>query len=311
VSQLNRIVCPVDFSDCSRHAFDHAVAIARWYEAELAVLHVFTDRQPVDMIPTLAGPSLRTPVRPGLGRQQEVAREVHRFVKGSDIEGVDVEEMVQEAPDIATEILARGAVRKADLLVLGSHGRSGVQRILLGSVTERVLRTSEIPTLVIPARADHVSFGHAAPFKRILCPIDFSSSALDALSLAMALAEEGDADLTILHVVDTPPELVDAAMVSGAAVADICAKAEASCRRRMESLVPESVRSYCTVDGVVANGRPSTEILRLAHEGRADLIVMGVHDRGAIDLMVFGSKTHEVIRSSQCPVLTVRGSSRP
>ena len=148
--QLNRILCPIDFSDCSKRALDHAVAIARWYEAELSVLHVFADRPSIDMLPTPVIQPLRPPVQASLERTQEVARDLHGFIRTVTIEGVDVEEAVQEAPDVAAEILVQARVRKADLLVLGSHGRSGVKRLLLGSVTERVLRTSETPTMVVP-----------------------------------------------------------------------------------------------------------------------------------------------------------------
>ena len=311
MTQLNRIVCAIDFSECSRHALDHAVAIARWYESELTVLHVFTDREPVNIIPTLAGARLRTPVRPSLGRRQEVARDLHRFVVQSDVKGLDLEEIVQEAPDVAVEILAQGAVRKADLLVLGSHGRSGMKRLLLGSITEQILRTSEIPMMVVPFRTDHVGFGTAAPFKHIVCPVDFSSSSLEALEYALSLAEEGDADLTILHVIDMPPEFVEAVMHTQAPPAKIRSKVAASYEQRLLALVPDAVRASCEVDTVMADGRPSSEILRVAGDRRADLIVMGVQGRGAIDLLWFGSKTNEVIRSGQCPVLTVRGSAKP
>lgn len=262
------------------------------------------------MIPALAGRSLGPAVRPSLDRRQQVARELHHFVERADVKGLDVEEVMQEAPDVADEILVQGGVRKADLLVVGSHGRSGLQRLLLGSITETVLRSSEIPTLVVPPSADHVGFGRAAPFKRIVCPVDFSESALDALGVAMLLAEEGDADLTILHVIDMPPEVVEAATFSEAPLAEIRAKVGASCARRLAALVPASVRTYCTVDTMVVDGRPSSEILRVADERHADLIVMGVHGRGALDLMLFGSKTNAVIRSGARPVLTVRGSAK-
>ena len=309
MTQLNRIVCAVDFSECSRLALDHAVAIARWYEAELTVLHVFTERVPADVIPALGIRPMRPLVQPGTERRQAVAGELRRFVKPSDVAGLDLEEVAQEAPDAVPEILAQAAVRNADLLVLGSHGRSGMQRLLLGSVAEKVLRTSEIPTLIVPAHAAHVGFGHAAPFKHILCPTDFSPSSLDALATAMTLAEEGDADLTVLHVVDTPPEFVDAVMSTRLPLPVIRANIEASCQKRLQTLVPESVRTYCTVQTVVAEGRPAREILRVAAEQHADLIVMGVHGRGGIDLLLFGSKTHEVIRTGQRPVLTIRGSA--
>ena len=75
----------------------------------------------------------------------------------------------------------------------------------------------------------------------------------------------------------------------------------------MRELIPNSARAYCEVETVVCEGRTSREILRFAADQKSDLIVMGVHGRGAVDLMVFGSNTHRVIQSATCPVLTMRG----
>ena len=103
--------------------------------------------------------------------------------------------------------------------------------------------------------------------------------------------------LTIVHVIDISPELREAAEEAGFPIAQVRINTEASCRLRLEALVPDSVRVYSAVDTVVAEGKPATEILRLADERHADLIVMGVHGRGAADLLLFGSKTHEVVRA--------------
>jgi nucleotide-binding universal stress UspA family protein len=306
VIQLNRIACAVDFSDSSRHALDYALAVARWYEAELTVVHVFDDRPPVDVIPTTVSRFRHAPVQASRERQRQVLRDLGHFVRAADVKGVDVDEVVEEAPDIAAEILVQATVRKADLLVVGSHGQSGIRRFLLGSVAERVLRTSDTPTLVVPPRTDRVVSGQAAPFKRILCPIDFSPGSLNALAYAMALAEEADASLMLLHVVEIAPELREAADLAEFPIAQVRVKAEAACRARLDALVPDSVRACCAVDTAVAEGKPSSEIRHQAAAHDADLIVMGVQGRGAIDLMLFGSKTHDVVRAGHCPVLTVR-----
>jgi nucleotide-binding universal stress UspA family protein len=102
---------------------------------------------------------------------------------------------------------------------------------------------------------------------------------------------------------------VEAAMFTQAPLAKIRAKVAASYDERLMTLVPPSVRASCTVETMVADGRAASEILRVADDRRADLIVMGVHGRGAIDLMLFRSTTNEVIRAGQHPVLTVRGSA--
>jgi nucleotide-binding universal stress UspA family protein len=193
----------------------------------------------------------------------------------------------------------------ADLLVIGTHGRSGFERLLLGSVAQKVIHKAGCPTLVVPPRAPDVQAGSPIQFHRMLCAVDFSEPSLDALALAIDMAQEADAQLTLLHVVEFPPLLSEGATrpvpdLSGARDAAVT---EAG--RRLEGLIPEEARTYCSVETAVAEGRPYRELLRHAAERRTDLIVMGVHGRGALDLLVFGSTTHHVIRASACPVLIV------
>jgi nucleotide-binding universal stress UspA family protein len=195
---------------------------------------------------------------------------------------------------------------QADLLVLGTHGRSGFQRLFLGSVTEKVIRKATCPTLVVPPRAADVAPDAPVQFRRILSPVDFSDSSRDALAYAVHMAEEADARLTLLHVIEVPPELREHAMVPDFDVDRIRSAAEADALRRLRDLVPDQARSYCTVETAVVEGKAYREVLRRAADGQSDVIVMGVHGRGAVDLLVFGSTTHHVIRAATCPVLIVR-----
>ena len=111
---------------------------------------------------------------------------------------------VQQAAYIHEEIVAQLEATDADLLVLGTHGRSGFQRLFLGSVTEKVIRKACCPTLVVPPRAPDVAPTAPVQFRRILCPVDFSESSLRAFAHAVNMAEEADAHLTLLHVIETP-----------------------------------------------------------------------------------------------------------
>jgi nucleotide-binding universal stress UspA family protein len=221
---------------------------------------------------------------------------------------VPVECRVQEAGFVHEEILAQVAATHADLLVLGTHGRSGFQRLFLGSVTEKVIRKTTGPTLVVPPRAPDVPAGTPIQFRRILCAVDFSESSLDAVAYAITMAEEADAQLTLLHVVELPLVLNQEPTVVEVDLARIREAAAADARRRLHALIPEQARTFCSVDTAVVEGRAYREILRHATERTVDVIVMGVHGRGALDLLVFGSTTHHVIRASSCPVLIVRRS---
>jgi nucleotide-binding universal stress UspA family protein len=195
---------------------------------------------------------------------------------------------------------------------MGTHGRSGFDRLVLGSVTEKVLRKAECPVLTVPAHAPETVPATPVMFKRVLCSIDFSDSSMHALNYAMSLAQEADARLTVLHVMMydlevEAPEMYETVLADRRlTVADYRSRCEEYCRQRLQTAVPEAVRAYCAVETLLATGKPYREILRVAAEQQADLIVMGVHGRGAANLMAFGSTTQHVVRQATCPVLTLR-----
>ena len=295
--RIAHVLCPVDFSDISRHALDHAAAIARWYEARLTLLYVFSNFPVMDIPPLVLEQPDRERLMAGM---RGMAAGVHGQVP--------VDFRIEQAPYVHEEILAQLGATHADLLVLGTHGRSGFQRLFLGSVTEKVIRQATCPTLVVPPRAPDVPAGTPVQFRRMLCPVDFSVSSLDALAYAINMAQEADAQLTLLHVVELPPVLSEAAMMAAPDLSRVREAAATDARRKLHALIPESAHTYCTVETAVVEGRAYREILRHAAEHQADLIVMGVHGRGALDLLVFGSTTHHVIRASACPVLIVRSA---
>ena len=294
--RIKNVLCPVDFSDISQHALDHAAAIAHWYEATLTLLYVFVTLPTMDLPPLVLEDADRA----------RIESDLRRMAAGVPSD-VSVDVRVEQTESAHREILAQLAATHADLLVLGTHGRSGLQRLFLGSVTEKVIRKATCPTLVVPPRASDVPPDAPVRFRRILCPIDFAESSLSALAYALNLAEEADAHLTLLHVIEMPPELREHPLAPNFDVDRIHAAAEADARRRLRDLVPDQARTYCTVETDVVEGRAYRRVLQRAAEEEADLIVMGVHGRGAVDLLVFGSTTHHVIRAAGCPVLIVRG----
>lgn len=298
--RITHVLCPVDFSDISQHALDHAAAIARWYEARLTLLYVFANFPVVDVPPLVLEAPDRERLMGGM-------RGMAAAIKGQ----VPVDFRIEEAPHVHEEILAQLGATHADLLVLGTHGRSGFQRLFLGSVTEKVIRKATCPTLVVPPRAPDVPPGTPVQFRRILCPVDFSVSSLDALAYALNMAQEADARLTLLHVVEFSPVLSEAPLMPAPDLSRVREAAAADARRRLHALIPEFARTYCTVETAVVEGRAYRDILRHATEGQSDLIVMGVHGRGALDVLVFGSTTHYVIRASACPVLIARAAQAP
>jgi nucleotide-binding universal stress UspA family protein len=194
---------------------------------------------------------------------------------------------------------------------MGTHGASGFERLVLGSVAEKVLRRAGCPVLTVPPRMRSAG---AMPFQRILCPIDFSDSSLAGLEWAWSLAQESGALVSLLHVIEWPweeppaPVFEELPADEARQLLAFRRALEDSSRLRLEALVPNDLRDRFSPPALITHGKAHREVLAAA-EGHADLIVMGVHGRNVVDLALFGSTTNQVVRRASCPVLTVRTRS--
>jgi nucleotide-binding universal stress UspA family protein len=296
MTAIKRILCPVDFSDFSRRALVSAVAIARHQNATVTALYVVP---PVQTTYPTIGLAAYVPYVYTVEDLHEFQKRLERFVADVDfpVTAVSVEAVVVD------EILKRAAEMSADLIVMGTHGRTGFDRLVLGSVAERVLVKARCPVLTIPQGAAGVEPSGDAIFRNVLCPIDFSPSSLAALQYAGGLVHAG-ATLQVLHVVERLPawQLVPA-VATGAPDDPLVVMREA--RERLHAVVPAELRRTGRVDDMVTEGDAGDAILKVAADRRADAIVMGAHARHA-GLLGFGSTTHDVLRSAGCPVLSVR-----
>ena len=188
---ITRILCPIDFSMFSERALNYAMRMSAWYGARLQVLHV---------MPPPAVSDLAASCRAMTAKNMEAAVERQR------IAGADVTTEIIESAEPAERIIDYAEAFDADLIVTGSHGRRGVERVLLGSVVEALLHRCARPVLAIPSQLDERRGLQAPRFERIVCGVDFSAPSINAFALALALAEESDSKLTLLHVIDVPPE---------------------------------------------------------------------------------------------------------
>ena len=297
--EFKHVLCPLDLSASSDRSLAHAVAIADWYDARLTILHVVPTFDPVNVRGDLGVP---VQVLNPLSRDQ-VIDEVRRALDCSACAPNAV--VAAEQGDASTVIVDQALATKADLIVMGTQGRRGFRRMLLGSVTETVLRDAACPVLTVPPAANVPA--RAVTFKRILCPIDFSPSALQALGFALDLARQADGRVTLLHVVEWLAEEEPRALAHFN-VPEYQRYLTASAADRLQLLVAEESRMWVEIDNMVVLGRAHREILQAAETTPADLIVMGAQGRGGVGLALFGSTTQQVARSAACPVLTVRGS---
>jgi nucleotide-binding universal stress UspA family protein len=297
---ITRILCPVDLSEFSRDALRHALALAAWYEAQVTVCHVYSLLPPA--LPIVGVPG-DVPVLPPV-HPEEIAEHIRQFCAPSLQESkVPVEIIVREGTP-AKEIVSLAQQLSSDLLVMGTHGRSGFEQLFLGSVTEKVLRTAHAPVMTIPPS---VTEPGPVRYKTILCALDFSEHSTRTLDFALSLAQEADARLILLHVVENRLGEAGLSEMGHLSVSEYDRFLESDAMTRLESSVPEAARLWSKPEPHIRKGRAYREILTLAKDEGVELIVMGVQGKGALTRLVFGSTTHHVIREAGCPVLTIRG----
>jgi nucleotide-binding universal stress UspA family protein len=295
---IKNILCPIDRSPSSLQALGYAIALARWQSARLNLLEVIEEIPPPGVS--------RVPKRDGVPKEARTAleRDLRRVLTARRCSDVKVEISMRKG-NVVQEILAQAKTSRSDLVVVGSHGRGGVQRLVLGSVAEKVLRLATCPVLTVRSGVRLVRRSQS-PFETILCPTDFSAAANKAVAYAKRLAQEADATLILMSAVEWP---FDEAVMSGA-VAELRKRIESNAREALTRLLPRPASNGRRAEAIVAIGKASAAIVKVARARSVDLVVMGVSGRGALDVALLGSTTHHVIREGAWPVLTVRTDGR-
>lgn len=292
VAEIRRILCPVDFSEFSASVLAHAAAFAKLFGSDITVLHVFATAVPPASSATYPAWLLEVPEA-----RKSIADELHVLLAPLSSAGVTPRTQIAEG-NTASEIIRHALEQDVDLVVMGTHGRSGFDRLTLGSVAEKVLRKAPCPVLTIPP-----GMGRTAPdvsMRQILCPTDFSSCSDQALDFALSLADRAGGAVTALHVVET----IDARPELSGAMTEL-QKRRCETERRYLEESNAARRATNPITNAVTLGRPYIEILRMVEERAMDLIVMGVRGRGPVDMALFGSTTNQVVRRATCPVVTV------
>jgi nucleotide-binding universal stress UspA family protein len=298
---INRILCPIDFSDFSLDALRHGLALAQWYSAHLTLLHVYQVSQPLPV----EGVPVSVPVYIQAD-PNKVAEEVRRFCAPLVGPSGRTVEVIVRPGDAAREIRQEAERAPSDLLILGTHGRSGFERLFLGSVTEKVLRSTRVPVLTIPPPVREPG---SPLYKTILCPLEFSPASIRALEYALSLAKEADARLILLHAIEDVLGEAGAATLGHLTVSEYHRQLEQDAVTRLRAVVPDEARVWARPEERVVKGRAHQAILKVVADEGVDLVVMGVQGKGVVNRLVFGSTTHRVIREAGCPVLTLHSGS--
>ncbi len=294
---IQRILVPTDLSAGAEEALRHAAFLADWYDAELHLLNVvgrhmhryeeMRARFPYD------GEALDRVLQPEGG--------VERHLPVHD-ELAIVQEQVEHASP-PTVIAEYAEANDVDLIVMGTRGRRGVDRLLMGSVAEEVVRTTACPVLTV---LDGLEVAPGQAFRRILVPVDFSEPSRLAIDHATELAGTYGAEVDLLHVVEevSLPTAYGVEPI-GFAVPEIVDNSEKALARMAEEEI-----GYEHVAVEVRPGYPSTTILDYVDERNVDLVVIATHGRTGLDRLLMGSVAEKVVRRASCPVFTVKHRGR-
>lgn len=283
---IHRILFATDFSFCASHAEEHAAVLSKAYGAIVDVVHVL---------------ELYPGVYAAVQEHWETDGRLHEVVRRLQLPTVSVSghQLIGTA---SVQICEAAMKYRVDLIVLGTHGRTGLDHILLGSTAERVLTMASCPVLTVRApKGGAEGRHHKAPmtFEQVLVPVDFSDCSLDALEYGIQIAKDFGATLSLLHVLE-PVAYDDAHTLVQ--------------QDRLRSKLDLQFKPYVDVirsAGIsvrqeIRGGVPVDTILDWAGAKDCDLIVMGTHGRRGISHVMRGSVAEGVLRRAPCPVLAVR-----
>jgi len=294
---FNNILCATDLSDLSSIAISSGIALAREFNAKLFVCHI------VDLSTTAAyGDIIFAPLEL---QNKTIGYSHDQLEKMMQNQPIDWEPLITAGhpPD---EISKFVAMHQIDLVVSATHGRSGLKRVFLGSVTERLMRTLPCPLLIVRSfEGVDKPTGESLPgFKKILVGCDFSTFSELAFQYGLSLAQDFESELHLVHVIETPSykDLLKSGTDPGASSEKTL---HDSLGENLSKMIPEESAVWCQPKTVLLAGRPYEEIIKYSLLNSIDLIVLGIRGRNLIEVLMTGSTTDRVSRQSPCPVLSV------
>ncbi len=283
--KLRKILCPVDFSEGSARALEQAVRLAKEHGAELVVAHAWY--LPPTTIDYTLSPETLDAIREDAARGLEDAVTRARGLGANKPAGL----LLEGVPWTRIAEAAEGY----DLVVVGTHGRTGLTHVLLGSVAEKIVRHAHCSVLVVPQG------GPLRTFKKVVCPVDFSEPSKVALRRACELVVPDGGTLTVVHVIELP------VAYRGQIPLDFAGEIDRLAREKLDEWVAEAGKwTKATVTPVVRLGTPGAQVLHLIGEEPCDLVVVGSHGRTGIKRALLGSVAEKLARHAGCPVYVAR-----
>ena len=321
--QPKKIMCAVDFSDSTSEILGYSVALCKEFHAKLFLVHIVDD-----LNTSFIGSGIVSD--DGILQEQHISKA--QKLLGNLVKDLRIEhEIVISKGKSADKICQLALKEQIDMVITATHGKSGFERLLIGSVTEKLIKIIHCPLLVIRTKGRDFIPGDSSEMKlkKILVGCDFSADSKLAVDYGLSLAQEFQADLYLAHVIK-PTEYVDLKpadyinvipgdhLVWGTSdYYEIQKKVTAENREKMNILrsrlekqlhlmVPEECQIWCTPHTTLLFGEPYRELIKYAKESEIDMIVLGVRGHTLLEKLTVGSTTDRVIREAPCPVLAVR-----
>lgn len=292
--KFNKILVPIDFSEYSERAFNYALALSGQFGSRLTLINIdelFRSVYPED------GMQLYNIEETAQKRIELIQSQLQKYIQQAAEKNIPATYAIVRGDSVSEKLLEHIEQNQYDMVVMGTHGRTGLKHIFLGSIAEKIVRLSPAPVLTIHECVD------CFKAKKILVPIDFSAYSLQALEYAKSIANSLGAEITVMHVIERV--IYPAFYPEGYyPIVDF--------EPKLHDQILESIDVFLkqipdiTVDKVVTAGRPSDEIVQYANNNQIDLIIMATRGLSGLQHLIVGSTAERIVRLSSIPVLTVR-----
>jgi nucleotide-binding universal stress UspA family protein len=297
INIVTHILFATDFSPCSAPAFRYAVEWAKVFDAQLTIFHGLSLQPGLDIDAGIAQRYLDEQRNVAQDHLAQLLAEARQHVPQTSIE-IRTGLPSSQICDVARE-------HKTDLIIIGTHGWTGFNLVLFGSVAERVIQRAPCPVLSIPDRSPEETAGmHSLTIqpRQMVLPIDFSDCSIDAYEYGVQMAKWFDASLTLVHAIEPLSYSLDFSLTHPLE--------EKANRKKVEQRL-QALTAVLTEEGLSARyelmEKHSVEaILEAGSAQQADLLVMGTHSRKGLSRLILGSTTSKVLRHSPYPILTVK-----
>lgn len=295
--RIKKILIPTDFSPGSECALDHGVYFAQRENAELHVLHAITL-----YVENPHNPAYHYPdIDQIFYRLREKARtRISEIMANRNIKGLTIFQQQVRGISAAPVILDYVEQKGIDLIIMGTRGRKGISKFLLGSVAEEVVQMATCPVMTLRLEKNGATVGD---YGRVLIPVDFSEHSKRAIQFARDISKKEKAQIHLLHVVEESalPSFYRIGRDEGPSPSDIRQRAE----EELELLKREIEDADHPVSVHVLPGNPAREIVRFVDQNDIRLVVIATHGLTGFEHFLLGSVTEKVVRLAGCPVCTL------